>query len=189
MTSSVIKADLQVCSVRLTRAQLVRDPFQELDPVGFDRQHCPQCVPTNFRRDSMASTSKVRGVGPAMEKALAEHGFNSAEDMAAATPERLNGVPGIGAATAPRLIAAAKAVVPSESPSLEKKPGQSGKSKPATRPAELSTKKAAKTKKADNKSGKKSKEKVKKKSKGNSAEKGAKRNPRRARPARRPDRT
>ena len=95
----------------------------------------------------MASTSRVRGVGPAMEKALAEHGFKSAEDMAAATPERLHGVPGIGAATAPRLIAAAKAVVRSESPSLDKKPGQSRKSKPATKPAELDTKKAAKTKK------------------------------------------
>jgi len=120
----------------------------------------------------MASTSKVRGVGPAMEKALAEHGFNSAEDMAAATPERLNGVPGIGAATAPRLIAAAKAVAASESPSFDEQPRRSGKSKPATKPASLGTKKAAKIKKKDNKSGKKSKEKVKKNGKGNSAEKG-----------------
>ena len=74
----------------------------------------------------MVSTSKVRGVGPAMERALAEHGFKSAEDMAAATPERLNGVPGIGAATAPRLIDAAKAVVSSEHPSLEEERGPSG---------------------------------------------------------------
>ena len=125
----------------------------------------------------MASTSRVRGVGPAMEKALAEHGFKSAEDMAAATPERLHGVPGIGAATAPRLIAAAKAVVRSESPSLDKKPGLSGKSKPATKPAELDTKKAAKTKKTKNKSGKKSKEKPKKNSKENLAEKGGNKKP------------
>ena len=98
----------------------------------------------------MTSTSKVRGVGPAMEKALAEQGFNSAEDIAAATPERLNGVPGIGAATAPRLIAAAKAVVASESPSLDEKPRRSGKSKPATEPAELGKKKAAKSEKTKN---------------------------------------
>ena len=119
----------------------------------------------------MASTSKVRGVGPAMEKALAEHGFNSAEDMAAATPERLHGVPGVGAATAPRLIAAAKVVVSSESPSLDEKPGRSGKSKSATRPSELGTKKAVKTKNKDSKPGKKSKEKIKNKGKGNLEEK------------------
>lgn len=118
----------------------------------------------------MTSTSKVRGVGPAVEKALAEQGFNSAEDIAAATPERLNGVPGIGAATAPRLIAAAKAVVASESPSLDEKPRRSGKSKPATGPAELGKKEAAKSEKT----GKKSKDKSNKKGKGKSAEKGGK---------------
>ena len=103
----------------------------------------------------MVSTSKVRGVGPAMERALAERGFKSVEDMAAATPERLNGVPGIGASTAPRLIDAAKAAVSSEHPSLEEEQGPGGKSKLAAEPAEFVKQKAAKPKTADEKSGKK----------------------------------
>ncbi len=125
----------------------------------------------------MASISKVRGVGPAIEKALAEQGFNSAEDLAAAAPERLNKVPGIGAATAPRLIAAAKAAVASQGPSSDDRPRRSEKSKPATEPAEPGKKKAAKLKKADRKSGRKSKEKADRKGKGKSAEKGGKKKP------------
>ena len=122
----------------------------------------------------MASISKVRGVGPAIEKALAEQGFNSAEDIAAATAERLNKVPGIGAASAPRLIAAAKAAVASENPSSDDGARRSEKSKPATEPAEPGKKKAAKPKKKDKKSGRKSKEKADKKGKGKPADKGGK---------------
>ena len=122
----------------------------------------------------MASISKVRGVGPAIEKALTEQGFSSAEDIAAATPERLNRVPGIGAASAPRLIAAAKAAVASESPSSDDGPRRSEKSKPATEPAEPRKNKAAKPKKTDKKPNKKSKEKADKKGKGKPADKGGK---------------
>ena len=100
--------------------------------------------------------------------------------MAAATPERLNGVPGIGAATAPRLIDAAKAVVSSEHPSLEEERGPSGKSKLAAEPADFVKKKGTKPKTADKKSGKKSKKKVKMKSKGKPTEKRDKKKPKKA---------
>ncbi|MDV7145354.1 helix-hairpin-helix domain-containing protein [Tropicimonas sp. TH_r6] len=109
----------------------------------------------------MVSTSKVLGVGPAMEKALAEHGFASAEDMAAATPLRLKAVPGIGAATAPRLKAAAKAAVLAEAPVPDEKPPKGGMPKAASAAGDVDKKKREKPKKT----AKKSKDKGKKKSK------------------------
>lgn len=55
--------------------------------------------------------SKVRGVGPALAKVLAENGVGSAEALAALDQAGLRAIPGIGANRAKSLQAAAKAAV------------------------------------------------------------------------------
>lgn len=59
----------------------------------------------------MTDVGKVTGIGPALAAALASAGFATAESLAAAAPERIAVVPGIGRQRASRLIAAAKALI------------------------------------------------------------------------------
>ncbi|PJE35014.1 helix-hairpin-helix domain-containing protein, partial [Pseudooceanicola lipolyticus] len=59
----------------------------------------------------MTATTEVNGVGVALAALLKSHGFDSAEAIAAATPEELSVVPRIGALRAPVLIAAAREIV------------------------------------------------------------------------------
>lgn len=73
----------------------------------------------------MIPTKKVRGVGPALSAALAEHGFRSIKDLANASPGVLLEVRGVGAASAPGLIAAAKQALL----------GEEHKGRPAAKPA------------------------------------------------------
>ena len=51
----------------------------------------------------MTETKDVKGVGPAMARELATRGITTAQDLASAPETKLTEVPGIGAATAPRL--------------------------------------------------------------------------------------
>ncbi|MEY8839720.1 helix-hairpin-helix domain-containing protein, partial [Cribrihabitans sp. XS_ASV171] len=62
----------------------------------------------NEERPEMTPVSKIRGVGPVLARLLAAHGFDTAEAIAATTPEALAAVPRIGVARAPALIAAAR---------------------------------------------------------------------------------
>lgn len=59
----------------------------------------------------MTEVGKVTGIGPALATSLAAAGFATAEALAAATPERVSVIPGIGRQRATRLIAAAKALL------------------------------------------------------------------------------
>lgn len=71
----------------------------------------------------MTALNEVNGIGPSLAEALVKHGFDSAESIAAATPEALVAVPGIGAASAPRLIEAAKEVAGgTDAPALDPAP-------------------------------------------------------------------
>ena len=71
----------------------------------------------------MTALNEVNGIGPSLAEALVKHGFDSAESIAAATPEALVAVPGIGAASAPRLIEAAKEVAGGpDAPALDPAP-------------------------------------------------------------------
>ena len=108
----------------------------------------------------MAQLTGLKGVGPALASALAEHGITSAEKLAAATAQDLTAVPGIGQARARMLIAAAGALVQSEAPpptasgskkpKAKKDPGKKGKS------GKKKKKKASKTKGAKAERSKKS---------------------------------
>ena len=152
---------------------------ERLDWEGDNRSQCLERVHTNRRRVSVVAISEVRGIGPVLEKTLAEHGFKSAEDMAAAKPESLSDVAGIGATSAPRLIAAAKAVAASEKPPMTK-PAKVAEPKKVAKPAASVGKKASKSKKSNKKPEKKSKDKsvkkgkAKKKGKGKTSDKAGK---------------
>ena len=76
--------------------QRIRDEAHRF-AVGFHRQ----------RRDSRGFASlfdELEGVGPARRRALLSH-FGSVDRMVAATPEELEGVPGVPAKTARRIYA------------------------------------------------------------------------------------
>lgn len=70
----------------------------------------------------MTSLNDIQGVGPALAKLLAENGYADAEAVAATQKETLMQIPGIGAARAERIIAAAQALV---RPAGDKKPSVS----------------------------------------------------------------
>ncbi len=55
----------------------------------------------------MTPILKIPGVGPALAKALHEHGLKSAEDVKGKTPDELAKIPSIGANRSKRIIAAA----------------------------------------------------------------------------------
>jgi len=76
--------------------QRIRDEAHRF-AVGFHRQ----------RRESRGFSSifdELQGVGPARRRALLQH-FGSVEEMLAASPEELEGVPGVPAKTARQIYA------------------------------------------------------------------------------------
>ena len=73
----------------------------------------------------------IKGIGPAAAATLATHGFNTAEELAAATTEQLSKVPGFSTARAERTIADAAAALTPANPAAtaddsaaEEKPAQ-----------------------------------------------------------------
>jgi len=108
----------------------------------------------------MTHVTRITGVGPAMAARLAQKGFSTAEDLAAATPAALQVVSGIGPTTAPRLIAAARALTaPVDVPAEPTRPAKAD-----TTPAPAGKKtgrKKDKDKKKDKKPEKKKKDKKK----------------------------
>ncbi|MEE4111820.1 MAG: helix-hairpin-helix domain-containing protein [Desulfobacteraceae bacterium] len=62
------------------------------------------------------SILQVKGVGPATAERLAAAGFNSADALAAATPQQLASVPGFGESRARQVIAHARQQVMEASP-------------------------------------------------------------------------
>ena len=78
----------------------------------------------------MTDTTQVNGIGAALARVLAEHGYPDAESIASARPEDLTKVPRIGETSAPGIIAAAKALVSGEAPA----PTRRAPRKPAQRP-------------------------------------------------------
>ena len=83
-------------SAGLQLLQRIRDEAHRF-AVGFHRQ----------RREARGFGSifdDLEGVGPARRRALLNH-FGSVEEMLAATPEELEGVPGVPPATARRIYA------------------------------------------------------------------------------------
>ncbi len=83
-------------SAGLQLLQRIRDEAHRF-AVGFHRQ----------RRDARGFASifdDLAGVGPARRRALLQH-FGSVDEMLAATPEEMEGVPGLPPATARRIYA------------------------------------------------------------------------------------
>lgn len=103
----------------------------------------------------------VTGIGPHTAKLLNEHGFSSAESLAATTTEKLSEVPGFGPLRAQRVIDAAKDVIP---PTTKPSKPES-KSKDVTPPKKKSKKKKAKKNKKQKNDKKKQAEKPSKKDK------------------------
>lgn len=120
----------------------------------------------------MTDTTQVNGIGAALARVLAEHGYPDAEAIASARPEELTKVPRIGETSAPGIIAAAKALVSGEAPAPARRaprtPAQAPLATPkplpaAAAPAETPAKSQAAAGKSE-KPGKKEK-KAKKKAK------------------------
>lgn len=113
----------------------------------------------------------IKGIGPAAAATLATHGFNSAEELAAASIEQLSKVPGFSAARSQRTLAdAAAALTAASEPetsgdsAAEEKPAQSDKA--GEKDKGKGNKKSKDNKKKNKKSGKKKgKKKSKKKGK------------------------
>ena len=74
----------------------------------------------------------LAGVGPKSAKTLADCGFNTIEKIAKATADELSGLPGIGKATAEKIIKSAKAYKPAKAPA--KKPAVKIEEKPIPKP-------------------------------------------------------
>ncbi|MFC3616697.1 helix-hairpin-helix domain-containing protein [Lutimaribacter marinistellae] len=64
----------------------------------------------------MTPVSKISGVGPALARRLTEAGFDTAEAVAATTPQALSAAQGIGGARAPAIIAAAQQLLNTTTP-------------------------------------------------------------------------
>jgi hypothetical protein len=75
------------------------------------------------------SILKVKGIGPATVPMLTEFGFQTAEDLAAASVEQLGMVPGFGAARAKSIISGAASLLAGEveAGTGAEKPGKKGK--------------------------------------------------------------
>ena len=75
--------------------------------------------------------SNIKGVGPKAAKTLEDCGYNTVEKIAKTKAEEMAQLPGIGHATAEKIIEAAKELVKTKAP--KKKPA--AKPKPTTKPA------------------------------------------------------
>ena len=100
---------------------------------------------------AMTALTDIPGVGPTLAALFRDHGFDSAEAVASATPAQLMQVPRIGALRAPVLIALARdlaKVSPApEAAKADAKPMDASSSNPATPGAEDVTKPDKPTKK------------------------------------------
>ena len=65
---------------------------------------------TNHMALRLRDVSLVSHVGPRMKEKLAARGFRKVWDLSSAAPERLEGIPGLGRATAEKLIVNARAI-------------------------------------------------------------------------------
>ena len=98
----------------------------------------------------MATTLiEVNGIGPATAKTLAEHGIESAEDLAGAKLGTIMSVPGFSEIRATRTIAAAKASIKGAAAAKTKTPTvKTAVSKPAAKKKPAAKQKKAKAKPA-----------------------------------------
>ena len=106
------------------------------------------------------SLNLVKGIGPATAGKLAAAGLNTAEDIAAATPEQLAEVPGFGKFRAKQVIAHARQLVaPAATASIRSKDEKPsvGKKRVANSRKGKSSKKSDSKKKDEKKKGKKRK--------------------------------
>lgn len=114
----------------------------------------------------MQGLANLKGVGPALAETLSKNGFTSTDQIAAATPEELTVIPGIGQARALMLITAAKAITPPPRPAAsapedtDSAPSKAPQMKKKKK-AKKASKKKTKSKKADAKKPKKSEKKKK----------------------------
>jgi len=118
----------------------------------------------------MTALRDVQGIGPSLEAQLYEAGYGTVADLAAADPNDLVAVRGIGAVSARQIIAAAADLtsgtrpepsVPKSAPETEKKP--SGAKKPKKKNKKNKKKKDKKAKAAGKSNTAKAKKKKKKK--------------------------
>jgi hypothetical protein len=115
----------------------------------------------------------VKGIGPATAEKLAAAGLNTAEDVAAATPEQLAVVPGFAESRSKQVIAHARQLVAAAAPD----PVQTSHATPAAgQKGEATSKKAKPSKKSKSKkkAGKKKAKTGKLKKDKNKADKGKK---------------
>ena len=109
----------------------------------------------------MSVITSIKGIGPSSAKILKENGFASVKDIAGATVEQLQGVPGFGAVRAALTIKdaarllGAEVAAPVPAPKKKKKGKKTGKKKKK----DDKVKPAKKQKKAKKGSGKKKKKK------------------------------
>jgi hypothetical protein len=111
--------------------------------------------------------TSVSGIGPAAAKVLAEHGFASAEQLAASVIEDLVKVPGFGAARAATTLRAARSLVervaetppPAAASAAPGKQKKGPKKKTKDKGNSKAKSKKGKGKKDKNKKGKKDKKK------------------------------
>ena len=115
------------------------------------------------------SILSIKGIGPAAAATLATHGFNSAEELAAATIEQLSQVPGFSQARAQRTIADAAAALSPADPASSGDDSNTGEKSAQAKSA--GGKDKGKSKKKDKK---KDKKKGKKKNKKSGKKKGKK---------------
>jgi NAD-dependent DNA ligase len=109
----------------------------------------------------MAAITSISGIGPGTAVILAEHGFTSVADIAAASVGQLQVVPGFGAVRASIIIDAARNLVTQKNASPEKKAKKKTKKDKKKKKGKKESK--GKKKEGKKKNGKKKDSKKKKK--------------------------
>ena len=124
----------------------------------------------------MTALRDVQGIGPSLESQLHEAGYGTVADLAAADPNNLVAVRGIGPVSARQIIAAAADLTsgprpdpsaPKSTPNAEKEPGgaRKAKKKPKKKNKKKKAKNATAAKKSNTAKAKKTTKKKKKKKK------------------------
>jgi len=137
------------------------------------------------REGMLMDIAKVKGIGSATAKIMAEHGLHTVEDLVAGGIEKLLEVPGFGSIRAARVIGEAKSLVAVEMPAgqkvenaaeVKKPEGEKSKKKSKKKDKKKTGKKISKIKEkekaAKGEKSKKKKNKKLKKSKGKKVKKG-----------------